>query len=153
MLPGDPDDRSATDLGDPGGAVDFDEAVRAVSPGGQPATPPETAHERPGLEPIGLEPPGRNAPAAAYPSAAATACSDPVEHPGGAAGGLDHRRHLLGDDRASSAKTAASSPSPRATGLPASPPWAMSGWRGTVPTRGTPSSAARRPPPPEPNSA
>ena len=54
--------------------------------------------------------------------------------------------------RASSANTAASSPSPSATGAPASPPAAMSGWMGTVPTRGTPISAASRSPPPAPNS-
>jgi 8-oxo-dGTP pyrophosphatase MutT (NUDIX family) len=50
MLPGDPDHRSATDLGDPGGAVDFNEAVRAVSRAAN-RPPPETADERPGLEP------------------------------------------------------------------------------------------------------
>ena len=50
LLPGDPDHRSATDLGDPGGAVDFNEAVRAVSRAAN-RPPPETADERPGLEP------------------------------------------------------------------------------------------------------
>ena len=57
-------------------------------------------------------------------------------------------------DSAMPSNTSASGwPSSRATGVPASPPAATDGWSGIWPIRGTPTSAANRAPPPEPNRA